>query len=299
MELNNKKTDRFSIVIPTFNTDIVLMQCLEALCNQSVDKKCFEVLVVNDGGKNEISEIIGFFESQLDLRYFFQENKGPAAARNLGIKNAKGDIILFLDDDSLPNKDWLKNVIKAWKTFPDYDGIGGYTISETTDNIYCRVNSDFFNWYLEQYSDDKLHPFLVTCNAGYRKNVLNKIGNFDERFRKASGEDRDLNIKISKTGGKLRLDKSILVYHDRDLTLRSFAKKHYNYGNAAYNIYVRYQELRYLSANSYINLYISILKKYRTFKEKLMVCLLLTFSQVCTITGYYLAILSKQERKMV
>lgn len=294
MKQNITNKPKFSIIIPTYNTDVVLIQCLEALCNQSVDKKCFEVIVVNDGGKTEIYERLKFFKQHLDIKYFYQQNKGPAAARNLGIKKAKGDIILFLDDDSLPTKNWFKAVVKAWEKFPDFDGIGGYTISEVTDSIYCRVNSDFFNWYLGQYSDDELHPFLVTCNAGYRKSILNKIRNFDERFKKASGEDRDLNIKISKIGGSLRLDKNILVYHDRDLTFRSYVKKHFNYGIAAHNIYARYPELRYLSSNSYFDLYISILKKYPTLKEKIMAFLLLTISQVATISGYYTATLSKQ-----
>jgi len=290
---------RFSIIIPTYNTDVVLIQCIEALCNQSVDKKCFEVIVINDGGRTEIDEKLKLFENQLTIRYFYQKNKGPAAARNLGIKNSKGDMILFLDDDSLPTKNWFKAVIKAWERFPDFDGIGGYTISEVTDSIYCRVNSDFFNWYLEQYSGKELHPFLVTCNAGFKKSTLNKVGNFDESFKKASGEDRDLNIKISKIGGKLKLDKNILVYHDRDLTFRSYIKKHFNYGKAAHNIYARYPELSYLSSDSYFDLYISILKKYHTLIEKLMAFLLLTLSQVGTMVGYYSAVLSKKRKKLV
>jgi glycosyltransferase involved in cell wall biosynthesis len=288
---NSINKPKYSIIIPTYNTDVVLIQCLEALCNQSVEKNSFEVIVVNDGGKTEIYEKVKSFKKHFDMRYFYQKNKGPAAARNLGIKNAKGNIILLLDDDSLPTKNWFKSVTKAWEKFPDFDGIGGYTISKVTDSIYCRVNSDFFNWYLAQYSDDQLHTFLVTCNAGYRKSVINSIGNFDESFKKASGEDRDLNIKISKIGGKLRLDENILVYHDRDLTLRSYIKKHFNNGKAAHNIYVRYPELSCLSSDSYFYLYTSILKNYRSFKEKIIAFFLLTLSQVGTIVGYYSAVL--------
>jgi glycosyltransferase involved in cell wall biosynthesis len=295
LKSNITNIPKFSIIIATYNTDFVLIQCLEALCNQSENNKCFEVIIVNDGGKTEIYERLKFFKKHLDIKYFYQQNKGPAAARNLGIKNAKGDIILFLDDDSEPTKDWLKAVIEAWKKFPSFDGIGGYTLNEVTDSIYCRVNSDFFNWYLEQYSNDTRYPFLVTCNAGYRKTILNKAGNFDERFKKASGEDRDLNIKISKIGGKLKLDKNILVYHDRDLTLQSFAKKHFNYGKAAYNIYALHPELKYLSSNAYINLYASILSKYRTLKEKFEVFLLLTLSQLATAAGYYTSVLLEEE----
>lgn len=263
------------------------MDCLESLCDQTVENKCFEVIVVNDGGNTQLLRDLDSFGDRLNIRYFYQRNKGPAAARNLGIRNAKGDIVLFLDDDSLPTRNWLKAVITAWETFPNCDGIGGFTVSDVTDSMYCRVNSDFFNWYLREYSGDDLHPFLVTCNAGYRKSILSKIGYFDERFRNASGEDRDLNIRISRIGGKLRLDESILVYHDRDLTFRSFVRKHYYYGKAAYNIYAKYPELGRMSITAYVDLYTSTLKKYRCYKEKIMAFLLVTLSQLFTVFGYH------------
>ena len=270
MNENNPYKPRFSIIIPTYSADVLLMECIQSLCNQSVDMNYFEVIVVNDGGKRKISERLDLFESQLTIRYFYQKNKGPAAARNLGINMARGDIVLFLDDDSLPTSDWLKTVINAWNKYSDYDGIGGYIIGDKTDSIYCRVNTDFFNWYLAHYSTNDNLPFLTTCNAGYKKSILNKVGNFDEEFKKASGEDRDLNIKLSKAGAKLILDQRILVYHDRDLTLRSYAKKYYNYGKAAKEIYSRYPEVRRLSLNNYINLYVSILTRYRAKRKKIL-----------------------------
>jgi glycosyltransferase involved in cell wall biosynthesis len=295
MKRSDTKNPKYSIIIPTYCEHELLMECILSLCEQSEDKSSFEVIVVNDGGNNDISKSLDLFGNRLTLRYFYQQNKGPAAARNLGIQKAKGNIILFLDDDSLPTTSWLNEVKRAWDNFPDLDGIGGYTLSEVTDSIYCRVNSDFFNWYLARYSGDEFHPFLITCNAGYKKAVLNKVDNFDEQFKRASGEDRDLNIKISKIGGKLRLDKSILVYHDRDLKLLAFLKKHYNYGKAAREIYKRYPELGRLSLNDYINLYVSILKRYRANKNKIIAFLLITLSQTCTILGYHSIILSKQE----
>lgn len=285
----NSNKLQFSIIIPTYNTTVVLDQCIEALCHQSADKDCFEVIIVNDGGKAAVSQAIRSRERGINIRYYYQDHKGPAAARNLGIEKAEGDIILLLDDDSLPTRDWLDATIKAWDKYPDWDGIGGYVISEPTDSIYCRVITDFFNWYLEQNSLNKECPFLITCNAGYKKNSLNKVHKFDEWFKRAAGEDRDLNIKISRAGGKLRLDRNILVYHDRDLSFLSFVRKNFNYGKAAYNIYLRYPELKRLSKNSYVALYVSILKRYSTFKEKLMVFSLLTLSQIFTVIGYYSA----------
>jgi glycosyltransferase involved in cell wall biosynthesis len=297
MNENNANKLRFSIVIPTYSADFLLMECIHSLCNQLVDKSYFEVIVVNDGGKKEISKKLEVFESQLIIRYFFQKNKGPAAARNFGINKARGDIILFLDDDSLPTSDWLRSTINAWEKYHDCDGIGGYIASEKNDSIYCSVNRDFFNWYLSYYSENDNNTFLSTCNAGYKKNALNEVGNFDEGFKKASGEDRDLNIKLLKAGAKLILCRDVLVYHDRDLTLGTFTKKYLNYGKAANKIYKRYPDIKSMSTKDYINLYLSILKKQRTCREKFMAFLLLTLSQVCTIVGYYKTILSKEEQR--
>ncbi len=281
-----KNKPKFSIVIPTYNTEIVLSQCLSALCGQSQNKEYFEVIVVNDGGDDKTQKIVKRYENSIPIRYIFQKNKGPAAARNLGIRQAEGEIILFLDDDSLPTKNWFEYTVNAWEEYSDYDGIGGFTVCEDDESICCRVNSDFFNWYLNQYVGDQQHPFLVTCNAGYKKSILKKVNYFDESFKKASGEDRDLNVKIAKVGGKLILDKRILVYHDKDLTFKSSVKKHYNYGKAACSIYRRYPDLPRLKRSSYFDLYRSIIKKYPDLNEKIKAIFLITLSQVCTFVGY-------------
>ena len=291
-----EKHPRFSVVIPTYNTTGVLEECIEALSSQKTDKSFFEVIVVNDGGSTETYPDINHADNGLDITYLSQDHKGPAAARNLGIEKAKGEIILLLDDDSLPTDNWLDATIRAWDTSPDFDGIGGYVISEPTDSIYCRVNADFFNWYLEQYSSEGRSSFLVTCNAGYRKDALDRIGRFDDRFKRASGEDRDLNIKILKCGGKMRLDRNILVYHDRDLTFRSFVRKNFNYGKAAYHIYTKYPEQKYLSSTSYVDIYVSIIRKYGSLKEKFMAFSLITLSQAATAVGYYTALIKKENQ---
>lgn len=284
----------FSVVIPTYNNWAVLMECLRSLGSQLVDKTIFETIVVNDGGKKDVSESLNLLSHQLSIQYFSQDHRGPAAARNLGISKARGNIVLFLDDDSLPAKDWLRATIEAWKRFPDFDGIGGCTLSLPRDRLLCRVNTDIFNWYVRKYSCGDYCTFLSTHNAGYKKDILAKVGLFDERFKGASGEDRDLNIKILKAGGKLRLDEKILVYHDRDLSFRSFLRKYYNYGRAAQQLSVRHPGLKRLSVSDYIHFYNSILKKYKKFAERVAAFVLLTLSQLSTLFGYHLAALPKK-----
>jgi GT2 family glycosyltransferase len=286
--METENTVRYSIIIPTVGAADNLKHCLTALRDQDLDPSRFEVIVVRDGGPGEsVSASPG--EPKIPAIFLGQGHKGPAAARNLGIKNARGDIILFLDDDSVPTKTWAQAILEAWISYPESAGIGGYTLSEGTDSFCCRVNSDLFNWYLGRHSFDDHATFLSTCNAGYRKGILDGVGRFDERFKKASGEDRDLSLRILKTGGKLRLDKNILIYHDRDLTFGSFFRKHYNYGAAAFELSLIHRRLERLSLKDYALFYTSILKKYAKTSQKGLVFLLLTISQLATFLGYQAA----------
>ncbi len=123
------------------------------------------------------------------------------------------------------------------------------------------------------------------------------MGRFDERFKGAQGEDRDLNIKISKRGGKLRLSKDILVYHDRDLSLGSFLKKYRHYGRAAHELSLRYPDLERLSVKGYLLLWTLVLRRYGNLPEKIAAFLLLTLSQSCTFIGYHAASFTKRRKR--
>ena len=293
--MNSTDTPQFSIVIPTYNNDSQLMQCLESLASQNVDERCFEVIIVNDGGNDSLIEKISSKQNKTSIWYFYQINKGPAAARNLGVREAKGNIILFLDDDSLPRKDWLQATINAWRKNPDYDGIGGYTASSKSDSILYRVNKDIFNWYLDKNVDEDHCSFLSTHNAGYKKATLERVGIFDERFKNASGEDRDLSIKIVKNGGKLRLDKSIYVYHDREISLLSFIRKYYNYGKAAFMITFKYSSVERSSLRDYLNLFGTVLQRHKSLMDKITVFFILSLSQLSTFIGYQAASFIKRK----
>ena len=275
-----------SIVIPTYNTSGVLRECLSGLAEQAGDTTACEVIVVNDGGKDESSASLGHFGDKLAIRYVRQEHRGPAAARNLGVRMARADIVAFLDDDSVPLKDWLERTISAWRETPESDGIGGYVAIDPADSIYCRVNAGFFNWYLDQQISRPESAFLATCNASYRKSSLEKIGGFDTSFERACGEDRDVNLRLVRSGGKLRLDAKICVYHDRDLTLTAFIRKNYYYGMAACRIYAKYPEQRYISTPGYAALFSSLYKRYGTWWERATALALLVLSQVSTAVGF-------------
>jgi len=90
-----------SIIIPVYNCEKYIKRCLESILNQeSID---FEVLVINDGSTDKTEPYVRQYLNDARVRYFYQENKGVSAARNIGIKNAKGKYLIFVDaDDYLP-----------------------------------------------------------------------------------------------------------------------------------------------------------------------------------------------------
>ncbi|HDH51516.1 MAG TPA: glycosyltransferase family 2 protein, partial [Nitrospirae bacterium] len=83
----------YSVIVPAYNADRTISKCLSSLTNQSISQDAYEVIVVDDGSTDKTPDII----RQFQVRYLFQENSGPATARNKGAEEAKGEIILFTD----------------------------------------------------------------------------------------------------------------------------------------------------------------------------------------------------------
>ncbi|MDI6642063.1 MAG: glycosyltransferase family A protein, partial [Elusimicrobiota bacterium] len=118
----------FTIIIPTYNRKNVLRKCLNALSNQ-VCKSDFEVIIIDDGSTDGTEDFVKQLISITPyyVRYFRQKNKGPAAARNVGIKNATGEIILFMGDDIIADSNLLYEHLSWHIKFSDNNiGVLGY-----------------------------------------------------------------------------------------------------------------------------------------------------------------------------
>jgi len=219
---------------------------------------------------------------------------GPAAARNRGINDANGEIILFLDDDSIPTEGWLKKNIELWEKSIEVDGIGGYIEKNKSEGIVNQVNTDLFNWYLDARQYNGICHFICSCNSGYRKKTLEEVGGFDESFNIAAGEDRELNDRMVKKRKKLILVKDIKVYHDRGLSFNELITKHFNYGKASRKIMEAHGKSGFVAIKEYIRLFYYIINQYKSIKNKMLAVSILTISQTSIIAGYlYMLIIKK------
>lgn len=116
---------KFSIIIPVYNVEKYIDGCLKSVMNQSY--KDYEVIVVNDGTKDNSMDIV----KNYDVKVIEQKNQGLSAARNTGVKHAKGDYLIFLDSDDSWNENLLEEISKSLKNNPD---VVRFQIQETYED---------------------------------------------------------------------------------------------------------------------------------------------------------------------
>jgi MoaA/NifB/PqqE/SkfB family radical SAM enzyme/glycosyltransferase involved in cell wall biosynthesis len=222
-----------SIVIPTYNRKLKLKACLESLFRQDYPQDVFEIIVIDDGSTDGTKYMVEEFSRiNPNLRYFNQKRKGPAAARNLGIKNARAQIVGFTDSDCILDKDWVKAMVRAHSLDKQAAAVGGFTEVDSR-NIKALVSQFLSDGAIQTPINGKTETiFFPTCNVSFKRDYL--ACGFNELFPLPAGEDLDFFWRLFKNGGRFRYQEDIKVFHDCHPGLFSFLKQAYMYGRGNY-----------------------------------------------------------------
>lgn len=227
----------FSIIIPTYNRPEPLAECLEALSRMTYERDKFEVIVVDDGGDTALDDVIRWFRDRFALTLLTQANAGPAAARNAGAAQAKGDYLAFTDDDCQPAADWLLTLEKCFAQFPQA-AVTGNTINLLPDNLYAHASQLLIDYLYEHFNADPHHAqFLTSNNLALSTEQFRALGGFDTTFPNAAGEDREFCDRWLHQGNQVVFAPEVLIYHAHHLTLRTFWKQHFHYGRGAFRFH--------------------------------------------------------------
>jgi glycosyltransferase involved in cell wall biosynthesis len=194
---------RFSVIVPTYNRMATLRQTLASLTTQ--DYSDFDLVVVDDGSTDGTRAMVAAeFPA---VCYKHQDNRGPAAARNTGIRGASGEIIAFTDDDCLPPRNWLARLADGFVRHPGVVGVGGYLEAPSqilATNMLARYESrDEYGARNEEIVGGFECPVGGTNNMAYRRDALLAINGFDETFPYAAGEDTDVKLRLCASGARL------------------------------------------------------------------------------------------------
>ncbi|HVW81465.1 MAG TPA: glycosyltransferase [Mycobacteriales bacterium] len=196
---------RVAVVVPTHCRAGLLGRLLAGLEAQ-LDSAEFELVVVDDASTDETIAVLEALaaRSPLTVRVLRQQrNRGPAAARNLGWQATSATAIAFTDDDCAPEPGWLRGLLDGLETA---DIAQGRTIPEAEE--IDRLGP--FSRTLSVGSED---GFYQTCNIAYRREVLERLGGFDEAFRFPAGEDTDLAWRARESGATTVFCHDAVVRH--------------------------------------------------------------------------------------
>lgn len=185
---------KIAITVGVYNEEKHIADLLDALLRQT--QLPDEIIIVDDGSKDKTAEIIKeYSRHNAILKYIYQENAGPAAARNKAWKNSVSDICIFTDGDCVPEKNWVEELIKPFEDERVGATAGTYK-TLNNESLLARFIGYEIDWrYSKVKNEIQAHG---TYNLAVRKYVLEEIGGLDESYPFPSGEDWDLTYKISK-----------------------------------------------------------------------------------------------------
>lgn len=281
-----KNTPIISVVIPTYNRPKSLKKCLEALLKQDMQVD-WEIIVIDDGSEADLKTIIDSLNHEGRIQYHKQLNQGPATARNKGVSMAKGEFIAFIDDDCMPQKEWLQEHLNM-----SQEGVivGGKTINSYRNNLLSESSQVLIDFLYLFFKNSNLN-FYTSNNFSMDKKTFLEVGGFDESFPTSAGEDRELCVRWLHLGYELAFNEKAVIEHYHFLNFKNYCKLHFKYGTAAVPFRQKMKKIG-VDLNSGQSNFYNKLAKYPfklnqyNFLEKTQIICFLGVSQIANILGH-------------
>jgi len=242
-----------SVIIPVYNQGKIISKTLNSLIKQNIPKNKYEIIIIDDGSTDGTLEVLKSFKKKIKNKTFVLKtiNKhGKGAARNLGIRKARNEIIVLLDGDIIASKNLLVEHLNWHQKFPkeNFAMIGYITWAP-------RLKITPFMYWLEhgggQLNFDNLkHNQEIDCkhfytgNSSFKKDFLLKNGLFDEDFGREMYEDLELAYRLQNKGLKVFYNKNANVYHYHQTDLQKYSKRMMRVGKGARILFKKHPELK-------------------------------------------------------
>ena len=242
---------KITVIIPTFNEEKHIGECLSALVNGT--RKPDQILVADGYSEDRTRKIAKSFPGVWVVR---NPERTAAAGRNAALAVAVGDVVAFTDGDCIPAKDWVEQIERAF-TEREIDGMGGRVLNAPFENDYERYWGTLawtllMNFPDEPYVVEKqtLNDAFVTANCAYRKELLDRLGGFDLWFAN-NAEDVDLSWRALRAGARLMYIPDAVIYAHNVTTLKGIRKKSFRNGVSSSKLQKRYGGLLNYDVNIY------------------------------------------------
>jgi GT2 family glycosyltransferase len=184
------------------------------------------VIVVDDGSTDSSAAIA----SEFDCRLIRTGNRGLSSARNTGLSVASGEIVAYIDDDAKPDREWLKYLAYTFMS-SQHAGVGGPNLAPTEDGLIARCVANAPGGPTHVLLSDREAEHIPGCNMAFRRQALEEVGGFDERFH-AAGDDVDICWRLRERGLTIGFSPAAVVWHRRRNSIRAYWRQQRGYGAA-------------------------------------------------------------------
>lgn len=228
------KNPKISVIIPVYNGEKTLRQCLDSVLNQAY--KNYEVIVVDNNSTDGTKDIIKEFQGRSEkVKYFFENYKSRGAARNAGIKIADSEIIAMTDSDCLVPKNWIQAIIKPI-IYENEIAVMGF--EQDLIKNYWTKNIQKVNWkFIKRNLNGNYINHLDTKNFAIKTTVIKKLL-FNPKL--LTLEDFDFYLRLKKIA-RIRFIPSLKVKHGHKSTFISVIKLNFNRAYQSVKIFKKYK----------------------------------------------------------
>jgi glycosyltransferase involved in cell wall biosynthesis len=213
---------RISLVICTFNRADILPRCLVAAISQSIAPEDYEVIVVDNASSDHTRAIALRFAG---VRYLYCGTRGLSAARNTGAAAARGEVVAYIDDDAIADRDLLKQILGVFEAHPDAGCAGGRIALSMPPKLPRWFRQEFAGYYsefnpggAETRKITEMWEYPYGANIAFRRDALEKAGYFSEKMGRvgrdqSGGEELDLECRLAQLGYAIYYNPHALVEH--------------------------------------------------------------------------------------
>jgi glycosyltransferase involved in cell wall biosynthesis len=232
-----------TVVIPTYNRRSRLGLVLAGLARQTVDSGSFEVVVIDDGSTDGTGQWVEGQDTPYALRLVSQSNRGPAAARNAGVSNARTPLVIFLDDDVVPCVDLVGEHLRMHQAEKDIVVVGPLSsLSSYRQPWVAWEQSKLEAQYQAMIRGDYAPTFrqFWTGNASVGRDHVLAVGGFDPSILR--GEDVELGYRLRSRGLGFRFNPRAVGMHHCERSLDAWSNAQRSYGKLEVQIFGRFGE---------------------------------------------------------
>lgn len=238
-----------SVVIPTRNRASHLSRPLQALACQSFPRERFEVLVVDNASTDNTRDVASEFERTFPhFKLLSETQAGAARARNCGVRQGVGEIVLFMDDDVIPAPRMLEEHWLAHERHPESAILGRVTFPWDGTESPFRWLLTHRPEYLQSFRFDNPNdiPFnhFYSCNVSLPRRAFDRVGLFAEEFRSYGFEDTEFGYRLVRSGTRIVFHPQAEGLHDFRRSFAQFSENRFQAGQSFHRLLQKHSDLK-------------------------------------------------------